>query len=132
MYGNTPSTQALVEKLQGYGVVATGEVVDHEYHSQVSYDNLMSLRELSDKGGRITRVRLLTESWAGTRMADISYIHGQLPDGTIVPVRHDEAGSGPLWGPKGMKAQFIEWAKSQGVFAKGLGLLDENNWSVLY
>ena len=24
-----------------------------------------------------------------------------------------------------------EWAKEEGVYAKGLGLLDENNWAVL-
>jgi hypothetical protein len=132
MYANSTQAQDLVDRLQDYGVRCDGEVVTSEYHDQVSYDNLMTLAEVAEHGGRITRVRLLTESWAGTRMADISYIHATLADGTIVPVRHDEAGSGPLWGPKGMKSQFIEWAKSQGVYAKGLGLLDESNWSVLY
>lgn len=131
MFATTAAAQDLVDRLQGYGVQATGEVVTEEYHRGVSYNDEMTLGELVRQGGRVTRVRLLTESWAGVRMADISYIHGTLPSGKVVPLRV-EAGSGPLWGPKGMKGQFIEWAKAEGVFAKGCGLLDEENWSVLY
>lgn len=131
MYANTEAAQNVVDRMHAYGVQATGEVVTSEYHDGVDYAEQLSLGELVRRGGKITRVRLLTESWAGTRMADISYIHGTLPSGQVVPLRV-EMGSGPLWGPKGMKAQFIEWAKAEGVYAKGCGLLDENNWSVLY
>lgn len=128
MYANTNEAQQVVNRMQAYGVRATGEVVTQEYHQGISYDDQMTLGELVRKGGRVTRVRLLTERWPSGRMADISYIHGTLPSGKVVPLYVD-AESGPL---RGMKASFIEWAKREGVFAKGCGLLDEANWSVLY
>lgn len=110
-----------------YGVRQTSPIEDGYNFDR---DNI-TLAELAARGGRITRVRLLTESWPGGRYADVSYIHGVLGDGT--PVRlTDQPGSGPLWGAKGVKARMIEWAKESGVFAKSLGLLDENNWSILY
>jgi hypothetical protein len=111
-----------------YGVVESGLPVGHEYHSGVDYADQMTLGELVRQGGRVTRVRLLTERWPSGRMADISYIHGTLPSGKVVPLYVDAMG-GPL---RGMKGEFIEWAKREGVFAKGCGLLDEGNWSVLY
>ena len=131
MYATSAEAERLVERLQSYGVHADGEVVGAEYHSGVSYDNQMTLGQLVRAGGRVTRVRLLTENWGGRRMADISYIHGTLPDGTVVPLYIDASG-GPLYGPQGMKHEFVEWAKREGVFAKTCGLLDEENWSVLY
>jgi hypothetical protein len=131
MYATTAAAEALVNKLNAYGVQGTGEVVTSEYHDQVSYDNQMTLAELVKAGGRVSRVRILTDNWAGQRMCDISYIHGVLPNGTIVPLYVD-CGSGPLWGPKGLKARFIAWGKREGVYAKGCGLLDENTWSVLH
>lgn len=111
-----------------YGVQETGMPVGLEYHDQVSYDNLMSLAEVARRGGRITRVRILKEG----RYCDISYIHATLRDGTIVPVRLEMPSSGVGLRFYEVKGEFIAWAKEQGVFAKGLGLLDEANWSVLY
>lgn len=131
MYANSAAAQSVVNRMEAYGVQASGEVVTTEYHDGVSYDEQMTLSQLIKAGGRVSRVRLLTENWGGVHMADISYIHGTLPSGKVVPL-YVEAGSGPLWGPKGMKGQFIAWAKAEGVFAKGCGLLDEENWSVLY
>lgn len=129
MYANTASAQQVVDKLQTYGVRCDGEVVSHEYHDQVSYDNQMTLGELVRQGGKVTRVRLLTEVWPGRgRMCDISYIHGALPDGTIVPLYVDVVSTSL----RELKGDFIEWAKREGVFAKGCGLLDESTWSVLY
>lgn len=127
MYANTAEAQAVVDRMQAYGVQADGEVVTAEYHQGVSYDNLMSLSEVAAKGGRITRVRILKEYGR----CDISYIHATLRDGTVVPVRLDMPSSGiGLWFRE-VKGEFIAWAKAEGVFAKGLGLLDEGNWSVL-
>lgn len=111
-----------------YGVQETGMPVGLEYHDQVSYDNLMSLAEVARRGGRVTRVRILKEG----RYCDISYIHATLRDGTIVPVRLEMPSSGVGLRFYEVKGEFIAWAKEQGVFAKGLGLLDEANWSVLY
>lgn len=126
MYANSAAAQTVVDRMVAYGVQADGEVVTSEYHDQVSYDNLMSLKEVSDRGGKVSRVRILKEG----PYCDISYIHATLPDGTIVPVRLD----GPSTGERffGLKDEFVRWAKAERVFAKGLGLLDESTWSVLH
>lgn len=128
MYANTEAAQTVVNRMEAYGVQHDGEVVTQEYHQGVSYDNQMSLAEVAKRGGRITRVRILKE---GGR-CDISYIHATLADGTTVPLYLDMPSSGVgLWFRE-VKGEFIAWAKEQGVFAKGLGLLDESNWAVLH
>lgn len=114
-----------------YGVQEDNGLIDPDaYHKSRENSEFMSLAGLAAKGGRVTRLRLLTEKGPGYRLWDVSYCHGELPDGTPVHVH-----GGPLGiaGHKGMvKGELIAWAKSEGVFAKGLGLLDEANWSVLY
>lgn len=129
MYANTTAAQAVVDRMVAYGVQASGEVVTAEYHQGVDYADQMTLGALVAAGGRVTRVRLLTEVWPGRgRMADISYIHGTLPSGKVVPLYVDVQ-SGAL---RDLKGEFIAWARREGVYAKGCGLLDEANWSVLY
>lgn len=75
---------------------------------------------------RITRLRLLTER--GYPYFDISYCYGELKDGTSV--RLD--GMPMHLSRRNPKGDLIKLAQEAGVFAKGLGLLDEGNWSVLY
>lgn len=104
---------------QYYGVRETQPIVDGYNFDRET----ISLRELADGKGRVTRVRILKEG----PYCDISYIHGQLGDGTDVRI-NVQVGSGRYFGLKG---EFIAWAKEEGVYAKGLGLLDEGNWSVL-
>lgn len=100
------------------------------YHSAVDYGHQYSLSEVAEAGGKITRVRLLTEVWPGVgRMADVSYIYATLPDGKTVPVRIGVDNLTPL---RELKGAFIAWATREHVSAKNLGLLDEGNWSTLY
>lgn len=96
----------------------------HAFHTAVDYTRQLSLAEVSDAKGHISRVRILAE---GPR-CDISYIIATLPDGSMHPVRVNGNTSGYL---RDLKRDFITWAKEERVFAKGLGLLDENNWSIL-
>lgn len=128
------STENTADRIRyTYGVQETNGLADgHAYHAGIDYDDALPLAEVAARGGHITRVRLLTEYWpsAGKRHADISYIHATLPDGKIVPVT-GYPGACDLYGPRGVKAEFIAWANAQGVNAKRLGLLDEANWSVL-
>lgn len=124
MFANTAEAQAVVDRMQAYGVQATGEVVTEEYHRGVSYNDEMTLAEVAKAGGKITRLRVLREG----RYCDISYCHATLPGGKIVPVRVT-GGVGESF--YGLKGSLIEWAKEEGVYAKGLGLLDESNWAVL-
>ena len=123
--------QSIAEK---YGVQESNGLVDGAtYHAGVDYSDEITLAELQRRGGKISRVRILTGNWGGQKMADVSYIHATLPSGQVVPVNVTGDVMGvPLWGPRGMKARFIEWAKEEGVFAKGIGLLDEANWSILH
>lgn len=100
-----------------------------EYHDSVDYTEQYSLADVAAAGGKITRVRLLTERWASGRIADVSYIHATLPTGQTVPVRVGMDNCTPM---NQIKGAMIDWAKREHVFAKGLGLLDESNWSVMY
>jgi hypothetical protein len=99
------------------------------YHGEVDYTEQYTLSMVAAEGGRISRVRLLTERWPSGRIADVSYIHATLPSGKMVPVQVDCDNCTPLYQ---IKKAFIDWAKREHVYAKGLGLLDESNWSVLY
>lgn len=104
-----------------------------EYHRERRDAEHISLAELQARRGRVTRVRLLADVWPGRgRVADVSYIHGVTGDGepvSIIP-------SGDLMGMPlragGVQKHFVQWAKDEGVYAKGLGLLDQGNWSILY
>jgi hypothetical protein len=113
-----------------YGADETNGLVNGQaYHAQVDYSRALSLREVSDLGGKITRVRLLTETVPGVgKLADVSYIHATLPDGTTVNVQNGLDNLIPL---RTIRGAMIIWAKQEGVFAKGIGLLDSGNWSVL-
>lgn len=114
-----------------YGAVSTNDLVDGAaYHHEVDYSELYSLKMVEEAGGKITRVRLLTEVMPGRgRLVDVSYVHATLPDGKTVPVQVLMDNLTPM---RQVKAGMIKWAKEQGVFAKGIGLLDEGNWSVCY
>lgn len=91
----------------------------------------VTLRHLAAEGGRITRFRMLSEIIPGMgRCFDVSYIHGELGDGTPVRVTAGLPNLMRKWEIKGL---IIEWAKSEGVYAKSVpGLLDSGSRSVLY
>jgi hypothetical protein len=111
-----------------YGVDETNPLLDgHQYHAATDYSHDYTLREISDNGGKITRVRILREY----NRCDISYIRATLADGTIVPVDLNGMYDFHTGLYFKLKGEFIEWAKKEGVFAKALGLLDRENWSVL-
>jgi hypothetical protein len=108
-----------------YGVNETNGIQDvqawQQFISEAGHTHLGD-SELA----KITRLRLLTER--GYPYFDISYCYGELKDGTAVRID----GVPMHLSRKTPKADLIAWAKSEGAFAKGLGLLDEGNWSVLY
>ena len=113
-----------------YGATETNGLLDGTaYHEAVDYSRPYSLSEVAAAGGKISRVRLLTEVWPGRgRIADVSYIHATLPGGKTVPVQIGVDNLTPL---REMKGAFIAWAAREKVFAKGIGLLDEGCWSML-
>ena len=124
MYHN----QDLADRMAAYGVHTEGAVVDETYHNQVEADYDWTLKEIERAGGRISRVRVLQERG----LCDISYIHATLPGNRIVRVSLSSMPTGSMClSRRELKGALIAWAKEERVFAKGLGLLDEGNWSVL-
>jgi hypothetical protein len=107
-----------------YGVNETNPIwASESTHENVDFEEYVTLSD--PRLARITRVRLLTEP--GYPYYDISYIYGVLKDG-----RHIRLADAPMHlSRRAPKADLIAWAKAEKVFAKGLGLLDEGNWSIL-
>lgn len=105
-----------------YGVNETNPI----WASEVTHETIEEHVSLGDpRLERITRLRLLTEP--GYPYFDISYVYGVLKDG-----RHCRIDGAPMHlGRKTIKRDLIEWAKEEGAYAKGLGLLDDSNWSIL-
>lgn len=111
-----------------YGATETNGLVDGAaYHSEVDYSRVYSLGEIKDLGGKITRVRILTERMFGRTLCDISYVIATLRDGKMVPVQVLVSNLTPL---RELKKEMLDWAQSEGVFAKSIGLIDESNWSI--
>jgi hypothetical protein len=112
-----------------YGVTETNPLPDDYDHGN---RRDVTLRELAAAGGRITRVRLLTEVRPGYgRIADVSYVHGIVLAGDdSYAVRVTDYPATNLL--KDVGGDFIAWGKGSGVFAKAVGLLDRTLWSVLY
>jgi hypothetical protein len=107
-----------------YGVDETNPSWTSEVTNEtVDYDQRVTLGD--PRLARIVRLRLLTEP--GYPYFDISYCYGVLKDGTHVRID----GAPMHLGRKTIKRDLIAWAKEEGAYAKGLGLLDDNNWSIL-
>lgn len=112
-------------KLDSYGVAYEGEQGGYQ-----ATEESMSLKELKARGGHIVRVRWIGGDYIPGRgkCYDLSYVHGELADGTRVSIDHLPAAF--LVPKHQLKGEMIRWAREEGVFAKGLGLLD-NGWSIL-
>ena len=111
---------------RAYANETNGLVDAAAYHTRMHTDSVdMTLAQLGAARGRVTRLRLLSDR--GCPWVDVSYCHGVLPDGT--PVRVTDAPTG--LNLRGLKGDLIAWARESGVYAKGMGLLDEGNWSHL-
>lgn len=100
----------------------TNALVDpNAYYSQAFQG--VSLKELQNNQGRITRVRFLREMGR----YDISYIHGEMHG---KPVFITDVPPIFLRPHHQLKGLLITWAQEVGVYGKGLGLLDDGNWSI--
>lgn len=105
-----------------YGVNETNPI----WASEVTHETITDHCHLGDpRLERIVRLRLLTDP--GCPFFDISYVYGVLKDGTHVRID----GAPSSLGRKTLKRDLIAWAREEGAYAKGLGLLDDSNWSIL-
>lgn len=114
-----------------YGSVETEGLVDGAaYHASVDYSQTYTLAEVSRYGGKISRIRFIGDRVPRVgAVLDVSYVHAVMPGGKIVPVHPGTPTLMPKWT---LKRHLVEWAQAEGVYAKGLGLLDEGNWSTCY
>jgi hypothetical protein len=107
-----------------YGVNESNPIWTSEAnHTNVDFDEHVTLGD--PRLERIVRLRLLTDP--GYPYFDISYCYGKLKDGRYVRI----ANTPQHLRRRALKTDLIAWAKSEGVYAKGLGLLDDANWSIL-
>lgn len=112
-----------IARLASYGVNETNNIALAAYdHTAITDDIQLG----DDRLVKIDRLRLLTER--GYPFYDVSYCYGTLRDGSHVRVYLGDT----RLPRKGTKGYLIQLAKEAGVYAKGLGLLDEGNWSILY
>lgn len=96
---------------------SNGLVNGKEYHATRNEQGEIKEVCWTTPGLRVTRLRLLSDP--GFPLWDVSYCHGML-DGKHVDVRlpFDQL-------PKrGMKVALVKAAQKAGVFAKGIGILD--------
>lgn len=99
-----------------YGIKETNPVT-REYHEERHKNGPLRRVDWTEKGLRITRLRLLSDP--GFPFWDVSYCHGIL-DGEHVDVQlpFDQL-------PKrAVSKTIVEHAKRDGVYARGIGILD--------
>ncbi len=115
-----------------YGVQESNPLGDQGHNWDNFEDGAITLRELQDRGGRISRLRFLTDP--GFPYLDISYVHGVLPNGRNVRINVQGGCFGTIRKGRNSEPQMrdlIAWAKEEGVYGKGIGMLDQGVWSIL-
>lgn len=106
-----------------YGAIETNGLVDGaEYHYGRNPEG--ESVEWTEPGLRVTRLRMVTDP--GFPMWDVSYCHGRL-DGRDVDVILPFS----QLPKRGWRRAIVDAAKTDGVFAKGLGILDPDVVSTL-
>lgn len=100
-----------------YGTIETNGLVNgQEYHNEFAEARTVPWTE---KGLRITRLRLLSDP--GFPLWDVSYCHGEINGEKV----HVELPFSQLWKfKKPMASQIIDYAKRDGVYAKGLDIFN--------
>jgi hypothetical protein len=114
------NANATVDYRNTYGSIETNGLVDGPAYHEIDRETV----DWTERGLKITRLRLLTDPCCP--FYDVSYCHGTL-NGKPVTVSlpfHQVPKVNPI-------PFLIDEAKKENVFAKGLGLLDKGNWSIL-
>lgn len=82
---------------------------------------ILSMIDFIARGGKITKVRLLSEGYVHT----VSYIDG-IVDGQEVAVTTFDGLTGTK---RQIKGSMIHWAQENGTYIKATGILEEANWN---
>lgn len=113
-----------------YGVRETNPLGPEGHDWSRFADGAMTLAQLQAAGGRVSRLRMLTEP--GTPFLDVSYVHGVLPNGQQVHINlQDSPHLRKGRGSEPYMSDMIGWAKREGVYGKAIGMLDRGVWSIL-
>jgi hypothetical protein len=106
-----------------YGVYETNGITEEGHKFREEIDRSRNIWIDDPELARIERLRLISDP--GFPVWDLSYCWGVLKDGTKVTVKLTRS----QFGKRTLKAELIEMCKELGVYAKGLGLLEECNIS---
>jgi len=107
----------------GYGVSESNPINDEIKATREAISETVDLTD--SRLAKITRLRMVTDP--GFPKLDVSYCYGELKDGTPVRVRLPWS----QFSKRNLKGDLIEMARESKVYAKGLGLLNPEVWSVL-
>lgn len=122
-YAEAEKIAAASARAASYGAYQTNPLSadDLRARAQIDYSKQYDLGH--PELVKITRLRLLTDAYCP--WWDVSYCYGELRDGTPVQVW---LGAGQLR-KRDLKGHLIQLAREAGKFAKGMGLLDDDNIS---
>lgn len=126
------STYHNAMRAASYGVQESNPLSDAGHNWENFEEDAITLAELQARGGRISRLRFLTE--AGYPYMDVSYVQGVLPNGRNVSIniQGDCSRIRKGRGSEPYISDLITWAKDEGVYGKGIGMLDPGVWSILH
>ncbi len=102
-----------------YGAIESNGLVNAQAEvNKVDYSQNVWLND--PQLARIIRIRLISDP--GFPFWDMSYAWGEMKDGSRVRVNFPKS----QFGKRTLKAELIAMAKHERVYAKGLGMLDDN------
>lgn len=103
-----------------YGVLESNGITDEVRATRDAIDHQAPVWLDDPQLAKVTRLRLVSDP--GFPFWDVSYVYGELKDGTEVRVNLPES----QFPKRGLKGAIISMARDAGVYAKGLGLLDDD------
>lgn len=106
------------ERAAEYGVQETNGITaaQHQFRGEIDYSENVWIGDA--RLARIERLRLISSP--GFPVWDVSYCWGVLKDGTKVTVRLPRN----QFGKRSLLRELVEMGKAEGVYLKGLGMLD--------
>lgn len=93
--------------------------------------NIITLADLILNGGKITKVRLLSDVMFTNkyeRVMTVSYIDGEL-NGHPVAITEFDGLTGTA---KQVREELVRYGKQHSVYVKGSGILDAGNWDIMF
>lgn len=116
-----------IDRARSYGVQMNESLTSAEIAELHKVERKETVYWTDQRLARVTRLRLIGFNSREYPRWDLSYCYGELKDGTPVRVQVPFYNLNRNWA-----ADIIAWGRKEGVYAKGLGLLDDSIVSRLY